>query len=139
MHMVYAISAVGLPNIHEPSTTDDAMEHIQSNTEEIRDWLTYIAKAILAHRKSPGYLMQKRKSGQTKQTGHSLTAAEEEERTEARKYQHAQFLAHQWEKELTYDTCNKKQWTLLNLFWNGKLRKTTPCAKPSMPIFINTM
>ena len=99
MHMVDAIWAVGLPNIHEPSSTDDAMEHIQSNTEEIRDWLTYIGKAILAHRKIPGYLMQKRKSGQTKQTGHGLTAAEQKERTEARKYRHAQFLARQWTKK----------------------------------------
>ena len=77
--MVYAIWAVGLLSTHEPSSTDDAMEHIQSNTEEIRDWLTCIAKAILAHRESPGYLMQKQKSGQTKQTGHGLTAAEQEE------------------------------------------------------------
>ena len=100
MHMVYTIWAVGLPNTHEPSSTYDALEHIQSNTEEIRDWLTYIAKAILAHRKSLGYLMQKRKSDRTKQTGHGLTAAEQEERTEARKYRHAQFLARQWEKRV---------------------------------------
>ena len=97
--MVYTIWTVGLPNTYEPSSTDDAMEHIESNTEEICDWLTHIAKAILAHRRSPDYLMQKRRSGQTKQTGHGLTAAKEEERTEARKYQHAQFLAQQWEEK----------------------------------------
>ena len=105
---------VGLPNIRGPSSTNDAIEHIQSNTEEILDWLLYIAKAIIAHKESPGYQMQKRKSGQTKETGHGLTAAEHEERTEARKYRHAQFLARQWAKrELTYDTCNNYQWTCL--------------------------
>ena len=45
MHMVHAIWAVGLPNTHEPSSTDDAIEHIQSITEEIFDWLTYIEKS----------------------------------------------------------------------------------------------
>ena len=100
MHMVYAIWAVGLPNTHEPSSTDDAIKHIQSNAEEILDWLMYIAKAILAHKESLGYQMQKRKSGQTKETGHGLTAAEQEERTEARKYRHAQFLARQWKKRV---------------------------------------
>ena len=59
MHMVHAIWAVGLPHIHEPSSTDDAIEHIQSNTEAILDWLIYVAKAILAHKDSPGYQMQK--------------------------------------------------------------------------------
>ena len=98
MHMVHAIWAVGLPHTHEPSSTDDAIEHIQSNTEEILDWLLYIAKAFLAHKESPGYQMQKRKSGQTKETGHGLTAAEHEERTEARKYRHAQYLRRQWVK-----------------------------------------
>ena len=100
MHMVHAIWTVGLPHIHEPSSSDDAIEHIQSNTEEILDWLSYIAKAILAHKESPGYQMQKRKSGQPKDTGHGLTAAEQEERSEARKYRHAQFLARQWEKRV---------------------------------------
>ena len=102
MHMVHAIWAVGLPHIHEPSSTDDAIEHIQSNTGEILYWLIDVARAILAHKDSPGYRMQKRKSGQTKETGHGLTAAEHEERTETRKYRYAQFLARQWaEGELT--------------------------------------
>ena len=43
--------------------------------------------------------MQKRKSGQAKEPGHGLTAAEHEERTEARKYRHAQYLRRQWVKK----------------------------------------
>ena len=131
--------AVGLPKTHEPSSTDDAIEHIESNTVEILDWLMYIAKAILAHKESLGYQMQKRKSGQTKETGHGLTAAEHEERTEARKCRHSQFLARQWaRRELTYDTCNNYQWTLLTKFWNGKLCKSTPGTKPNMLNFVLT-
>ena len=65
--------------------------------------------------------MQKRKSGQTKETGHGLTAAEHEERTEAQKYRHDQFLARQWAKrELTSDTFSNYEWTLLTEFWHGK-------------------
>ena len=72
---------------------------MESNTVEILDWLMYIAKAILSHKESPGYQMQKRKSGPTKETGHGLTAAEQEERTEARKYRDAQRLVRQLEKK----------------------------------------
>ena len=134
--MVRAIWTVGLQHIHEPSSTDDAIEHIQSNTEQILDWLYYFAKAILAHTDSLRYQMQKRKSGQTKETGHGLTAAEHEERTEARKCRHAQYLRRQWVKgELTYDQCSNYQWALLNLLYDGKLRKPTPGAKPNMPSF----
>ena len=136
MHMVHAIWAVGLPHIHEPSSTDDAIEHIQSSTEEILDWLIYIAKAILAHKQSPGYQMQKRKSGHTKETGHGLTAAEHEERTKARQYGYAKHLARQWEcRALTYDACTSQQWSLLQKFWNGELQEITPGTKPSMPCF----
>ena len=96
MHMAYAIWVVGLSTIHDPSSTDDAIEHIQSDTEAILDWLIYIAKAILAHKADFAYQTQKRKSGESKETGHGLTAAELEERTEARKYRHARYLTRQY-------------------------------------------
>ena len=135
MHVVFGIWAVGLPHIHLPSSTDDATEHIQQNTDNILEWLSHLANAIMAHRATISYKTQKRKSGQAKGT-HGLTAAEYEQRTKAKSYQYAKHLSQRWNNgTLTSSTCNAYQWELLQKFWNGKLEEIKPKTQPTMPSF----
>ena len=136
MHVVFGIWTVGLPHIHLPSSTDDATKHIQNNTDNILEWLSYLAKAITEHKDTIEYQTQKRKSGETKEGGHGLTAAENEERTKARKYEYAKQLSQQWKSgALTYWTCTTFQWNLLRSFWNGELQEIKRGKKLTMPSF----
>ena len=100
------------------------------------DWLSYLAKAIIARKETISYQTQKRKSGETKETGHGLTAAEHEERTKARNYHYAKHLSRQWKSgALTYWTCTTFQWNLLRSFWNGELQEIKRGKKLTMPSF----
>ena len=108
MYLVFGIWTVGLPSVDHPSSTDDATEHIQRNTNNILEWLSHLAKAIQAHKETIEY----------------------QQRNQDHSYYRAKQLARKWKlRDLTYETCTSSQWMLLQKFWNGELQKTTPMTK----------
>ena len=83
-HVANVIWQLGLPNAH-------ALQNLAIATENVLQWLTKLADLIQAHKATPGYKENRRKSGDS--YGRSgLTHAELEAKKEKRKERH-------WERD----------------------------------------
>ena len=100
MYLVFGIWTVGLPDVDHPSSTDNATEHIQRNTNNILEWLSHLAKVIQAHKETTEYRVLASPSHECYKDANLAKDIQDHSCYRAKQ------LVRKWKsKDLTYETC----------------------------------